>query len=186
MTRGQWTTTAAKTTVALQRGRHTKPSRIAHTLGVERSSLALALSRARYNLTALRSLTLTDLLALEMRPGDAERIFYLVQWERLQAHLDTTGELPDAAELTPLLRLLTPIFEHHFSRGAAGARLNETLLTCYRAVLEPDAAPTPDPVEQVSKRLSGRQLSFLQRFVLQLVPRLNPAGRFTTSSRSER
>lgn len=110
--------------------------RLARALGVERRSLEYALDRARYDrahhhLEALRKLTLAELSAPPLRPGDAERIFYLVQWERLQAHLETYGELPEPAELTPLLEALTPIFERHFSRSA---RLNETLLGLYQRV----------------------------------------------------
>ncbi len=107
-----------------------KRSRLAAALGVERRTLADVLAQAQYNLDKLRSLTLTDLqLLLSVR--DAERVFYLVQWEYLQAHLELYGTLPQA-DLEPLLKTLTPIFERHFS---GNTRLNETLLALYRAEL---------------------------------------------------
>ena len=106
-------------------------SRLAAALGVERRTLADVLAEAQYNLHKLRSLTLTDLQVL-LSARDAERVFYLVQWERLQAHLELYGALPDEGELGPLLTTLTPIFERHFNRNT---RLNETLLALYRAEL---------------------------------------------------
>lgn len=109
--------------------------RLAAALGVERRALDLVLTEAQHNLYKLRSLTLTDLLALAIYPRDAERIFYLVQWEQLQAHLEVQGELPETGKLTPLLDTLAPIFERHFSQGA---RLNETLVARYRAELGRD------------------------------------------------
>lgn len=108
--------------------RHAK---LAAALGVERRGLDAVLGAARNDLQGLRALGLADLAALTNR-RDAERIFYLVQWERLQVFLEAHGELPAAAELGPLLATLTPIFERHFSRGD---RLNETLLVLYRAAL---------------------------------------------------
>lgn len=123
--RPRWTTPFAPP-------RKTHLHRLARSLGVERRSLATVLERAQNNLHRLRALTLPELLALGLRPRDAERIFYLVQWERLQAHLEKRGELPGSAELAPLLEILNPIFERHFSRGA---RLSETLVALYRAEL---------------------------------------------------
>lgn len=121
----QWATFAAPP-------RKTRLPRLAGVLGVERRSLATVLKRAQNNLHRLRALTLPELLVLGLRPRDAERIFYLVQWERLQAYLERRGELPESAELAPLLEALNPIFERHFSRGS---RLNETLIALYRAEL---------------------------------------------------
>lgn len=119
--------------------------RLASALGVERSALTTALGAAQGTLQGLRRLTLSDLLELELRLGDAERIFYLVQWERLQAHLERRGELPESGELESLLRVLIPIFERHFSRGA---HLSDALLA-YRAEFsgnesgyDPALAPT--------------------------------------------
>ncbi len=113
---------------APQRGRHAK---LAAALGVERRGLETVLGVTRGDLHDLRALGLADLAALTTR-RDAERIFYLVQWERLQLFLEAHGELPERTELEPLLAALTPIFERHFSRGE---RLNETLLALYRAAL---------------------------------------------------
>ncbi len=110
------------------RGRHAK---LAAALGVERRGLETVLGATRGDLHDLRALGLADLMALTNR-RDAERIFYLVQWERLQVFLEAHGELPGAAELEPLLATLAPIFARHFSRGE---RLNETLLALYRAAL---------------------------------------------------
>jgi len=121
----QWATFAAPP-------RKTRLPRLARSLGVERRALATVFGRAQNNLRRLRALTLPELLALGLRPRDAERIFYLVQWERLQAHLERRGELPESAELAPLLKALNPIFERHFSRGS---RLSETLVALYRAEL---------------------------------------------------
>jgi len=121
----QWATLAAPP-------RKTRLPRLAGALGVERRALATVFGRAQHNLHRLRALTLPELLALGLRLGDAERIFYLVQWERLQAHLERRGELPESAELAPLLEALNPIFERHFRRGS---RLNETLVALYRAEL---------------------------------------------------
>lgn len=106
--------------------------RLAGALGAERAALSTVLGAAQGSLHGLRRLTLSDLLELELRERDAERIFYLVQWEGLQAHLERRGELPGSAELAPLLATLNPIFERHFSRGA---RLSETLVALYRAEL---------------------------------------------------
>jgi hypothetical protein len=86
--------------------RKTRLPRLAGALGVERRALATVLGRAQNNLRKLRALTLPELLALGLRLRDAERIFYLVQWEQLQAHLARRGELPESAELTPLLATL--------------------------------------------------------------------------------
>ena len=84
---------------------------------------------------------------------DAERIFYLVQWERLQLFLEAHGELPERTELEPLLATLSPIFERHFSRGE---RLNETLLALYRAALSGrgDTYLTPCPPSPARRLLS--------------------------------
>ena len=145
----QWATLAAPP-------RRTRLPRLACALGVERRSLATVLGRAQNNLHRLRALTLPELLALGLRSGDAERIFYLVQWERLQAHLERRGELPGSAELTPLLATLNPIFERHFSRGS---RLNETLVALYRAELSGrDAEPClslvpPSPTKRLLRWL---------------------------------
>lgn len=144
--------------------------RLARALGVERRALGHALNRARHDLTALRKLTLADLSKPPLRTGDAERIFYLVQWERLQAHLETHGKLPEPAELAPLLETLTPIFERHFSRTA---RLNETLLSLYRAELGADAH-----AELTAQNPAG----FWQHFVFWMSRR----GRSSPSLRSGR
>ncbi len=108
-------------------------SRLAAALGLERNTLETILTGVQHDLQhdlqTLRRLTLDDLLALGVRVNDAERLFYLVQWERLQAHLEHRGVLPETSELGPLLETLTPIFERHFSRNA---RLNDTLITLYR------------------------------------------------------
>lgn len=111
-----------------QRKRHAK---LAAALGVERRGLDAVLDMTHNDLHDLCALGLADLTALTNR-RDAERIFYLVQWERLQLFLEAHGELPERTELEPLLATLTPIFERHFSRGE---RLNETLLALYRAAL---------------------------------------------------
>ena len=116
------------------RRRHAK---LASALGVERQGLEAVLDKAR-DLHSLRALGLADLLALTNR-RDAERIFYLVQWERLQVHLGAHSELPAAAELEPLLATLTPIFEQHFSRSE---RLSETSLALYRSALPGRGAAT--------------------------------------------
>ena len=104
-------------------------ARLAAALGVERHTLARVLAGAQHNLSQLRALTLADLRVLGVSLRDAERIFYLVQWERLQAHLERYGTLPQE-DLRPLLETLTPIFDRHFSRSVC---LNETLLSLYRA-----------------------------------------------------
>lgn len=106
-------------------------TKLATALGVERGGLDAVLRAAHGNLVELRALGLAEMSALARR-RDAERIFYLVQWERLQAHLRAHGELPEPGELEPLLALLNPIFERHFSRNS---RFNETLLSLYRAAL---------------------------------------------------
>jgi hypothetical protein len=107
-------------------------SRLARALGVRRQALSAVLGKAQHNLYKLRELTLTDLLALGIGTRDAERLFYLVQWERLQAHLGHYGELPDSLELAPLLETLNPIFERHFSQDG---RLSDALIALYRAEL---------------------------------------------------
>lgn len=111
-------------------------TRLASALGVERRALEHALSATHYNLGKLRALSLPDLLALGIRNRDAERLYYLVQWERLQDHLERHGELPERDELEPLLAALNPIFIRHFSRVE---RLNETLIALYRSELSGQA-----------------------------------------------
>ncbi len=108
-----------------------KRSRLAAALGVERRTLEPVLVRAQYDVRKLRTLTLTELRGF-VNLADAERIFYLVQWERLQAHLELYGALPEE-DLGPLLQTLTPIFERHFSGARDRSRLNETLVALYRA-----------------------------------------------------
>ena len=117
--------------------RSNRLSRLARALGVRQQALSVVLGKAQHNLYRLRALTLADLLALGIGTRDAERLFYLVQWERLQAHLGHYGELPDSHELAPLLDTLNPIFERHFSQDG---RLSEALLALYRAeFVEQDA-----------------------------------------------
>lgn len=106
--------------------------RLAAALGVEPWALELVLATTGHTLSQLRALSLTDLLALKIRTRDAERLFYLVQWERLQEHLERHGELPERDELEPLLATLNPIFIRHFSRSE---RLSETLIALYRSEL---------------------------------------------------
>ena len=132
-----------------------KRSRLAAALGVERRTLADVLAEAQHNLYTLRAMTLTDLQRL-VSVSDAERVFYLVQWEYLQAHLELYGTLPDKSELEPLLATLTPIFERHFSRST---RLNETLLALYRAEL---SARNEDTCLSLTPPSLARQ--FLRRF----------------------
>ena len=134
---------------APQRGRHAK---LAAALGVERRGLEAVLGETRGDLHDLRALGLADLTALTDR-RDAERIFYLVQWERLQLFLEAHGELPERTELEPLLATLTPIFERHFSRGE---RLNESLLALYRAALSGrgDTYLTPRPPSPARRLLT--------------------------------
>ena len=109
--------------------------RLAAALGVERRTLEVVLARAQRKLDNLRALPLGELKRL-VGPADAERVFYLVQWERIQAHLELYGTLPDE-DLGSLLKTLTPIFERHFSQGV---RLNDAL-TRYRSEL---VSPAPD------------------------------------------
>lgn len=106
--------------------------RLAAALGVEPGALSLAFGATGYTLNRLRALSLTELKALDLRPRDAERLYYLVQWEYLQDHLERRGELPETGELEPLLATLNPIFIRHFSRSE---RLNETLIALYRSEL---------------------------------------------------
>lgn len=110
----------------------TRLPQLAKALGVERQSLETVLRAAQHNLCKLRDLNLSALHLLGVRPRDAERLYYLVQWERLQAHLERHGELPGSAELEPLLSTLNPIFRKHFSHNG---RLNETLIALYRTEL---------------------------------------------------
>ena len=163
MTCTGWTTPYP---LANPQGRRAQPRpgvlRLARALGVERRAVEHALDRA-HHLEALRKLTLAELSAPPLRPGDAERIFYLVQWERLQAHLETYGELPEPAELTPLLETLTPIFERHFSRST---RLNETLLELYRgafADVQPDSPSKVPACTQFLKEVWQRFISSSSR-----------------------
>jgi hypothetical protein len=106
--------------------------RLAGVLGVERRALETVLAAAHHDLERLRRLTLGELRALGLPARDAERIFYLVQWERLHAHLELHGELLERPELAPLLETLAPIFERHFDHND---RLNDALLALYRAEL---------------------------------------------------
>lgn len=137
------------TTPSTPPGRNRLP-RLARALGVRRRALSAVLGKAQHNLHSLRELTLTDLLALGIGARDAERIFYLVQWEWLQAHLGHYGELPHSHGLTPLLDTLGPIFERHFSHNA---RLSEALIALYRAELSEQGTETclnptpPGPVK---------------------------------------
>ena len=110
--------------------------RLAAALGVERRALGLVFGSVHYNLGRLRALSLADLLRLNIRLRDAERLFYLVQWEGLQAHLESHGELPGVRDLEPLLATLNPLFIRHFSQGE---RLNETLIALYRGELSQEA-----------------------------------------------
>ncbi len=106
--------------------------RLAAALGVKRRTLEAILERVQHDLGQLRDLTLSELKLL-VNVADAERIFYLVQWERLQAHLEHYGTLPQD-ELWPLLETLVPIFERHFNpEGRGRSRLNEELIALYRA-----------------------------------------------------
>lgn len=132
--------------------RNSRLPRLARALGVRRQALSAVLGKAQHNLCKLRALTLAELLALGIGARDAERLFYLVQWEGLQAHLGHYGELPDKLELAPLLDILNPIFERHFSRGA---RLSETLIALYRAELSGQPTETclsltpPNPAKRL-------------------------------------
>ena len=91
------------------------------------------LGHVGYDLGALRRLSLVELGALPgMTPDAAEKLFYLVQWEGVQAHLELHGSLPERAKLGPLLDVLTPIFERHFETTD---RLSAEVLTRYRAQL---------------------------------------------------
>lgn len=132
--------------------RSNRLSRLARALGVRRQALSAVLGKAQHNLYKLRALTLAELLALGIGTRDAERLFYLVQWERLQAHLGHYGELPDSLELVPLLETLNPIFERHFSQEG---RLSDTLIALYRAGLSGREAETclnlmpPNPVKRL-------------------------------------
>jgi hypothetical protein len=119
--------------------RHSRLSRLARTLGVRRQTLSAVFGKAQHNLRRLRELTLVELLELGIGTRDAERLFYLVQWERLQAHLGHYGKLPDSRELAPLLATLNPIFERHFSQDG---RLSEALIALYRAELAGQDAET--------------------------------------------
>lgn len=124
--------------------------RLAGVLGVERRALETVLTAAHHDLERLRRLTLGDLRTLGLRTHDAERIFYLVQWERLQAHLELHGELLERPKLAPLLGTLAPIFERHFDRNA---RLNDALLALYRAELS-DHGATPVTTRSPDERAS--------------------------------
>ncbi len=104
-------------------------ARLASALGVDTRALERAFSATRYSLSRLRALSLPEVQALGLRLRDAERLYYLVQWEYLQDHLERHGELPEVGTLEPLLATLNPIFIRHFSRGE---RLNETLIALYR------------------------------------------------------
>ena len=106
--------------------------RLAAALGVERRTLADVFEQVQHNLSKLRNLTLAELKLL-VNVSDAERIFYLVQWERLQGHLELYGTLPEE-DLWPLLETLAPIFERHFNPSFYHrSRLNDTLIALYRA-----------------------------------------------------
>ena len=131
-------------------------ARLAAALGVERRMLAQVLAGAQHNLHHLRTMTLADLGALNVTLRDAERIFYLVQWERLQAHLEQCETLPQE-DLGPLLETLTPIFDRHFSRNI---RLNETLLALYRTEFGTRKAVRPSPLPSSPTRRFLHWLSF--------------------------
>lgn len=126
--------------------------RLAAALGVKRRTLEDVLERVQHDLGKLRDLTLSELKLL-VNVADAERIFYLVQWERLQAHLELYGTLPQD-ELWPLLETLVPIFERHFNPTYGRSRLNEALIALYRAEfcgLEGEVClnlKPPSPVDQ--------------------------------------
>ena len=131
-TRGQPATGAAASQPQYRQPYQRPYPRLAAALGVERRTLEAILERVQHDLGKLRDLTLAELKLL-VNVADAERIFYLVQWERLQAHLELYGTLPQD-ELWPLLETLVPIFERHFNpKPYRQSRLNEKLVALYRA-----------------------------------------------------
>lgn len=101
-------------------------------------------ARAGSDLAKLRQLSLAELTALpELTLEEAEKLFYVVQWERLQAHLELCGTLPGDAELGPLLASLNPLFERHFH---ARIQLSAPFVKDYRALFPtPHACRWPRP-----------------------------------------
>lgn len=133
---------------------------LADALGVAKPAVQRVLAHADFDVEALKHFSLLELGALPgMTQDAAEKLFYLVQWEHLQAHLELHGSLPESAELEPLLSTLTPIFERHFRDTD---RLNAAFLRRYRAHLAGSQRPCR-----------------WQRPCLELLPKL-PKSRFLT------
>jgi len=106
---------------------------LAEVLGVRRRTVRAVFEHVAYDLVVLRQLRLEELEALPGVGGEsARKLFYFVQWERLQSHLEANGELPEPETLVPLLGSLTPIYERHFkdkdlSRGGSLSLYREQL-----------------------------------------------------------
>ena len=87
----------------------------ASSLSVARQEVRTLLKFVGRDLLRLEALTLGELEAVpDVSRSTAQKVFYAVQVERLQRHLEDCGALPEPDVLTPLRELLKPIYEAHF------------------------------------------------------------------------
>jgi hypothetical protein len=125
--------------------RHRLVGKVACALGVRRRALEAVFTAAAFDPGEVQRLSLAQLAAFpEVALEEAEKLFYFVQWERLQTHLELCGSLPGDAELAPLLASLQPLFERHFR---ARIQLSASLVRAYRALFSapPRACRWPRP-----------------------------------------
>ena len=87
----------------------------AHALSVARKEVRTLLNVVDKDLLRLEALTLSELETVRgVSRCTAQKVFYAVQVERLQRHLEDCGALPEPEVLEPLLSVLKPIYAAHF------------------------------------------------------------------------
>ena len=83
----------------------------------------------------LEALTLQHLEETGISEETAQKLFYFVQWDKLQRHLEMYDALPESADLELLLSTLALIRERHFQRLYISASLVAMYRTIYKAHL---------------------------------------------------
>lgn len=86
------------------------------------------------NIERLEALTLERLEATGISEATAQKLFYFVQWSKLQRHLEMYDTLPESADLE-VLTTLALIRERHFQRLYISASLVSMYRAAYKAHL---------------------------------------------------